>query len=146
MKASDICVGDWLNIYNFPNDNPKQDDLFPAKVSAVSIFGPFKDPYDVVVELVIPNTNGIASRPLDTCLPIKLTEEILVKNGFEDVTEEGDRIRLLGTFDENDNLTFVNLYPATIGYGTDIPQLKVYYVHQLQHLLRLCGIEKEIEL
>lgn len=24
--------------------------------------------------------------------------------------------------------------------------LKIEYVHQLQHLLRLCGIEKEIEL
>lgn len=70
MKASDICVGDWLNIYTFPNDNPKQDDLFPAKVSAVSVFDPFKEPDDVTVELVIPNTDGIASRPLDTCLPI----------------------------------------------------------------------------
>lgn len=83
MKASDICVGDWLNIYTFPNDNPKQDDLFPAKVSAVSVFDPFKDPDDVNVELVLPNTNGLASRPLDTCLPIKLTEEILVKNGWD---------------------------------------------------------------
>ena len=82
MKASDICVGDWLNVYNFPNDNPKEEDLFPAKVSAVSIFDPFKEPDDVVVELVIEQTKGIASRPLDTCLPIELTEEILVKNGI----------------------------------------------------------------
>jgi len=131
MKANDICIGDWLNIYTFPNDNPKQDDLFPAKVSAVSVFDPFKEPDDVNVELVIPNTNGIASRPLDTCLPIELTEEILVKNGFKGNPLDGyyywqdaDRIELDGNF----------------GYHGIV----INYVHQLQHLLRLCGVEKEL--
>lgn len=137
MKASDICVGDWLNIYTFPNDNPKQDDLFPAKVSAVSVFDPFKDPDDVTVELVIPNTDGIASRPLNTCLPIKLTEEILVKNGWrkESITIDGDYANWHGEIpicQEEDEFNY--------------ERIELTYVHQLQHLLRLCDIEKEIEL
>jgi len=137
MKASDICVGDWVNIYTFPNDNPKQDDLFPAKVSAVSVFDPFKDPDDVTVELVIPNTNGIASRPLDTCLPIKLTECILVKNGWrkEPITIDGDYADWYGEIpicQEEDEFNY--------------ERIELTYVHQLQHLLRLAGVQKEIEL
>ena len=143
MKASDICVGDWLNIYTFPNDNPKQDDLFPAKVSAVSVFDLLFDPDDVVVELVIPNTNGIASRPLDTCLPIKLTEEILVKNGFaldKSLAEIGMKVYTRPC--PAGDLSVKVFHDGSIRFGF----IKLTYVHQLQHLLRLCGIEKEIEL
>ena len=153
MKASDICVGDWLNIYTFPNDNPKKDDLFPAMVSAVSVFDQFKDPDDVTVELVIPNTNGIASRPLGTCLPIKLTESILVKNGFyrsprwhycEITTDDGFKIYVQlgcgGTID----------YVSITKHNSDIMErdidvtVCIHYFHELQHLLRLCGVEKEL--
>ena len=145
MKATDICVGDWLNIYTFPNDNPKQDDLFPAKVSAVSVFDPFKDPDDVTVELVIPNTDGIASRPLNTCLPIKLTEEILVKNGWD------FRDRQYAIECEEDEQGIVELSRDKDGYYWSINWdeyqiIRIHYVHELQHILRLCGIEKEIEL
>ena len=139
MKANDICIGDWLNIYNFPNDNPKQDDLFPAKVSAVSVFDPFKDPDDVTVELVIPNTNGLASRPLDTCLPIELTDDILVKNGFDKDERSKyyhDYILELELWDFDISWSSVN--------GFRYEDIKLNYVHQLQHLLRLCGIEKEL--
>ena len=134
MKANDICVGDWLNIYTFPNDNPKQDDLFPAKVSAVSVFDPFKDPDDVTVELVIPNTNGLASRPLDTCLPIELTEEILAKNGWRKQTMlyKNEWYGDIGLFEEHGEFYYMDF--------------KFEYVHQIQHALRLMGIEKEIEL
>ena len=137
MKASDICVGDWLNIYTFPNDNPKQDDLFPAKVNAVSIFDPFKEPDDVLVELVIERTKGIASRPLDTCLPIPLTEEILVKNGWrkESITIDGYYANWCGEIpicQEEDEFNY--------------ERIELTYVHTLQHLLRLVGVQKEIEL
>ena len=152
MKVSDICVGDWLNIYTFPNDNPKQDDLFPAKVSAVSVFDPFKDPDDVTVELVIPNTNGLASRPLDTCLPIELTEEILVKNGFE----RCDYNYKYFIIDDAINLITPKWrggteYYACAWYQDEFDDLvqhieicKCAYVHQLQRLLNLCNIDKEI--
>lgn len=141
MKATDLMVGDWLNIYTFPNDNPKQDDLFPAKVSAVSVFDPFFDPDDVIVELVIERTKGIASRPLGTCLPIPLTEDILVKNGFEHTMPHNDYALGELSLYEGGNGYIVNGF---VGLGG----LTVHcdYVHTLQHLLRLAGIEKEIEL
>lgn len=128
MKINELMIGDYICLDGDVNyDNP-------IRIQQIG----YQGENDIVADSDVFGVEDI--------IPIPLTEEILVKNGFEDVTEEGDRIRLLGTFDENDNLTFVNLYPATIGYGTDIPQLKVYYVHQLQHLLRLAGVQKEIEL
>lgn len=148
MKASDICVGDWLNIYNFPNDNPKKDDLFPAKVSAVSVFDPFKEPDDVTCELVIPNTNDISSRPLDTCLPIELTEDILVKNGFVEV-ELTDSYELntdyyeIEVWNYSDGLWVVTVHWIEFS-STPESKATVSYAHQLQHLLRLCGVEKEL--
>ena len=73
--------------------------------------------------------------------PIELTEDILVKNGFKKVnmTVDGDyrHYHLHGvciSWEEQ----------SDFWYGEGDIEFK--YVHQLQHLLRLCGIEKEIEL
>ena len=74
--------------------------------------------------------------------PIPLTPEILEKNGF--------------VYDSKDKL-FEDIYPrismlyaqyrlvenGCINYG-EMHEIK--YVHQLQHALRLCGKNKEIEL
>lgn len=148
MKASNIRIGDWLNIYNFPNDNPKQDDLFPAKLSAVFIFEPFKEPDVADVELIFKNKEGgnaIASRPLDTCLPIILTEDILEKNSIKISSFTGT----LYWFDEDEQCCvkpiedrFMFMYSK----GADYLTFRITYVHQLQHLLRTVGVQKEIEL
>jgi len=85
--------------------------------------------------------------------PIPLTSEILEKNGFvkEIVTND----------DTNDDYTAYHwnptpqypsdglwFYPTFSGYAFDyiMSKIKIKYVHELQHLLRLCGIDKEITL
>ena len=77
--------------------------------------------------------------------PIPLTEDILVKNGFEK-TKGGEykRTRYVMFSDKS----WVALYTREAGgYSAFLNKIVViHYVHQLQHLLRLCGIEKEIEL
>ena len=70
--------------------------------------------------------------------PIPLTSEILEKNGF--VIESRDY--------HGEPLQYCKLVD---GLWIDISgenffEGKLEYVHQLQHALRLCGIEKEIEL
>lgn len=82
--------------------------------------------------------------------PIPLTPEILEKNGFEPIEnkvvdeayifdrnefEEPDII--IRRFDFNDSFVL-----CTVMDNTAI--ISIAYVHQLQHALRLCGIEKEI--
>lgn len=61
--------------------------------------------------------------------PIPLTAEILEKNGY------------------NYNVGSGGLFQINIkGLNCHISFNIIHYVHELQHALRLCGIEKEIEL
>ena len=68
-------------------------------------------------------------------LPIPLTEEILVKNGWKK--------RALRYFTEWYGCFQINEQSNGKFYYANIP---LNYVHELQHLLRLAGIEKSIEL
>ena len=86
---------------------------------------------------------------VDEIEPIPLTPEILEKNGFVLIDDEDKMYRLNLAEDESVCVTadfkceepFVHVrntcYQAT-------PYCR--YVHQLQHALRLCGIERKIEL
>ena len=72
------------------------------------------------------------------CKPIALTEDLLRLNGF---THHAygyslEDLKIHGNIDESDTVYF------TIDVaGRD---MRIDYVHQLQHALRLCGINKEI--
>ena len=73
--------------------------------------------------------------------PIPLTPEILEKNGFVLLTDlwyltTKERKPIHVVFKDNNVITLsINATPVPIG---------LKYVHQLQHALRLYGIEKEI--
>lgn len=71
--------------------------------------------------------------------PIPLTEEILVRNGFR-IQVIHDNGKWLWMTD-NSWLSYSERH--NYWYYED---MKITYVHQLQHLLQLCGIEKEITL
>ena len=88
---------------------------------------------------------------IDNIKPIPLTPEILEKNGFEYNDENAKyhpncwsnsgillRKRTLNGF----------FYMVTSDYDdqdTNCTPIIITYVHELQHLLKLCGIEKTIE-
>lgn len=84
--------------------------------------------------------------------PIPLTPEILEKNGFEEI---GDNTYQL---EEKPNWFWVDFYKHEYGcehdtstheYEDSERRLKKYgipFVHELQHAMRECEIEKEIEL
>ena len=81
--------------------------------------------------------------PVDDIEPIKLTEDILVKNGTKISSFTGT----LYWFNEDEHCcvkpiedTFLFMYSK----GADYITFRINYVYQLQHLLRLCGIEKEL--
>ena len=90
--------------------------------------------------------------PVDDIEPIELTEDILVKNGFE----RCDYNNKYFIIDDVINLITPKWrggteYYACAWYQDEFGDLvqhieicKCAYVHQLQHLLRLCGIEKEL--
>ena len=132
MKANEIQIGYWLYYKD-------QFNAFPFKVESIT-----KKKVGYHAE---PNEHRIHYLRLSECKPIPLTPEILEKNGFE--YKEGE----IGMFG-------VTTAPHYIGDGIPFEvfcdgnpyaiwfkePVDIKYVHQLQHALRLCGIEKEIEL
>lgn len=85
--------------------------------------------------------------------PIPLTPEILEKNGFVTKDEQGNwkGYRIYSIFDANKNCTFMlKLYEKDSIYEISLDMAPYYitfkYVHQLQHAMKLCGINKEIVL
>ena len=120
MKVTDLMIGDWIE------DGYKQ-----AQVSSITCDG------------IVETTAAISN--IEVVAPIPLTEEILTKNGW-DFTK-----RKYGIYCKEDKFHNVELSRDDDGFywsiNTDEYEiLRIHYVHQLQHLLRLCGIEKEIEL
>ena len=127
MKPENLMIGDWV-LYN-PNvfiedeyESPK--DCYPTKISC-------GEDIDVAIE--------------DCYSPILLTAEILEKNGFvkneygemileEELGTSEIYIVLEPTYDEDYYWWGVNYVLIT----------KIKSVHELQHVLRLVGIEKEI--
>lgn len=137
MKPEELMIGDW--VYNTHHE----------KNICIT-------PYDFFVHGHDENGDQYLNCSCKPCFgrdlePIPLTPEILEKNGFEDVGQdiyqyeekpyyiwwESDRYRLGIDKDESD-------YEKEC-FG-EVMRLPIIYVHELQHALRLCGIEKKIEL
>lgn len=130
MKAIELMIGDWI----LCSDNiQRQVRYLQVRPSVIGIGG--------------------SSYDEDEIQPIPLTPEILEKNGFEVfdfkdlVYYESDDKRIKATNSEGMKNTFNEWYihvdtkdMRTMAYG------EVTYVHEFQHLLRLCGIDKEITL
>lgn len=128
MKASDICIGDWFRAVDFNS---------PFRITAI---------YDDLVQTQADyqseiDGNWYSEAEIKDLVPIELTEDILVKNGFKHQMPYNDYALGELSLYEGGNGYIVNGF---VGLGG----LTVHcdYVHTLQHLLRLCGIDKEIEL
>ena len=76
--------------------------------------------------------------------PIPLTTEILEKNGFHKEWDEDIILMVCDTIIVETGNNY-KLYKDGKMYLRRVLS-PLYYVHQLQHALRLCGIDKEIEL
>ena len=85
--------------------------------------------------------------------PIPLTPEILEKNGFEKQWQDNYEY-----FNDDENLSII-FHPKSSNYTNGaydyidiekgcltINEMPITFVHELQHALRLCETDKEIEL
>lgn len=128
MKREELMINDI--VFDYTNS--------PVKVCAVG------------QDIVVKNSFGVGSLEPNELSPIPLTGEILMKNGFVGV-ELTDSYELntdyyeIEVWNYSDGLWVVNVHWIEFS-STPESKATVSYVHQLQHLLRLCGIEKKIEL
>lgn len=141
LQAKDLMVGDFVKI--------KTDDDTFIKVQIRTL------EFDIMWTN-IDDDETCDAISYDDIEPIPLTPEILKKNGFLEQSE--DHMRYFKSYDENYYFGF-----ESISYYLDTKiaivtkegkqssfQEKLEFVctcvHQLQHALKLCGIEKEIVL
>lgn len=124
MKAKELMIGDWIMI------NP----ISYYQVEQIRMeFGELRI-YPKDTEVFV-TENEI--------MPIPLTPEILEKNGFEK-WDDG-----WCTYDQENTGIEVAWVGTILKIGGECGNLElpaVMYIHELQHALRLCKIEKEIVL
>lgn len=125
MKANELMIGDWMQS-TFMGNN------VPCKVVGIST--------DITIEY---QNCARKYEALKAVEPIPLTAEILETNGFNievaPYTPNWLRCILNPNFFLEDRLK--GFYHFN---GNNLA--KIQYVHELQHTLKLCGIDKNIEL
>lgn len=121
LKVTDLMVGDWVSVISAKPNTYRR---------------PFYQIITVEKMMMIRNGRMVVE-------PIHLTPEILGKNGFEGVKEGrfpslrnyyNDIIFQLEGIKEEGNCKILYIFK-------NIP---ILYVHELQHILRSCKIDKEI--
>lgn len=118
MNANELMIGDWMRC-----TDPK-----PFRIEQI----------DGIEELVY-GDDGFFVDTADL-QPIPLTVEILEKNGWKKEDVFGSLIKY----------SFIG--PIDIETGGEMFRLsnnyffcsRIHYVHELQHALRMCGVEKDI--
>ena len=135
MKANELMIGDWVI---FGDE--------PLKVQHV-----YNNGYDdVVAEIVEDGTNEygvyeeIKDVPVVYCSPIPLTPEILEKNGFvfdcdfwTIANPRYNNVRMVTYYSTDDYVA-----DAFLGHWAFDENYAIDYVHELQHALRLCGLNE----
>ena len=132
MKAEDLMVGDWVNVFG----TPKQ----------IEGVRKFRNGDEIIYY------DGDNGNFIKAVTPILLTKEIMLKNGFNLYPEETNVFYLNAGY--RHDLDTVCLYIGDIErpsiYGNDSLGEKTYvvlhckYVHEFQHVLKMCGINKKI--
>jgi hypothetical protein len=136
LKISEISVGDWV-IY--------EDKIY--KLYAIEECGLLRGVWE--------DSESIAhiAKNIDYFDPIPITAEILEKNGLVRHERDADnpkRVVLSNHFIMARTYTDADWWRVLI-YDEELPSKElfngiIYSVHQLQHALRLAGIDKEINL
>ena len=146
MKANELMIGDC--VYNPKNER--------CKICSIEGIG---EPY-ATLDNYDKENNGCFEIECDLT-PIPLVADILENNGFYasevsphhikyvcstgPIGEFADIVLICGK-DNKDKWRWDCLDLRIHYYRGDIHQFKINYVHELQHAMRLCGLEKEIEL
>ena len=136
MKSSDLMVGDWVMSRRY---------IGPSRVFATYL-NTSDDRFAVIITNEAEDGSATAGHTMNELTPIPLTKEILEKNGFE----HEDTVGYVYDDYATSNKVIVDMWDGTIKilHNYDIAFSRTYWravnVHELQHVLRLFEIEKEI--
>ena len=132
MQVKELQLDDW--VYGIDGGAKH-----PSVISAVDVYPRNRTPRIVTV-----GGYGYQQEHLE---PIPLTAEILEQNGFK---KKGHRYGIyedyfdFEMYEYNDGTWLVSYHCCEMSLPDE--QLLICYVHQLQHFMRHCAIEKELKL
>lgn len=137
MKAKELMIDDWVLI-NWP-------DKYAGAKAQIKTLIFHREDDGQYFSVFIHDELGIVRREVfnEYLRPIPLTAEILEKNGFE---RYGTSYILKDCIFELTNPCNPDRYFDNYYIRFARQNKRVQYVHQLQHLMRMFGINKEIEL
>ena len=132
LSCRDIMVGDWVyNTHNRQNERVQE-------INSGLVMLDYNDLYEY-----------------DEIEPIPLTPEILEKNGFlankhvypypyYEYIDKEHELKVGFAFPQGDRTSYKDPWVYIDSECVFVEHLPCIFVHQLQHVLRLCEIEKEI--
>lgn len=130
MKIEELSIGDWVIAGGAPH-----------RVFSVNHYG-----------VLVDTSQGLHPYNFEFLSPIPITPEILKKNGFVKESEVGyerfewrENGSVAITLNRDSFSKSETFVLTTFKIGINGWLLKIEHVHQLQHAIRLAGIEKEIE-
>jgi len=156
MKAEELMIGDWVRV-KAP---------YFKKNKAYRVVEVREHGYngEATVNIELPDEDEEASMTGEFLFGIPITQEILEKNGFVMDERYGVAVRYSFATDlhkPKQTVIQFTFYDGGVSADTlfkcwtspkdfdginDLHICDLKFVHELQHALRLCGIEKEIEL
>ena len=136
IRIEELSIGDWVRDSNG----------IIAKVRGIENWD---DGYILNVQTV---SGSVCALSATGALPIPLTPEILEKNGFVQESEVGyerfewrENGSVAITLNRDSFSKSETFVLTTFKIGINGWLLRIEHVHELQHAMRLAGIEKEIE-
>jgi hypothetical protein len=149
MSGKELMIGDWVQIV--------EPCKYAGAIGRIKTLIDHKDDENAYFKVFLQNNTihiGIEDICSEDIRPIPLEKIHLTKNGFEAREETDDTefyyydcYEINVSFDEG--ISEENIPPIiflTIEFAEKSIAMPIDYVHQLQHALKLCGIDKEIEL
>lgn len=138
MNANELMIGDWIRI-----DEP---DKYAGAAGQIRSLMDHREGDAAYFHVFIQDKLGYVSREVcsDDIRPIPLTPAILEKNGFHEKWDRDIKLMACDTI----TIEIGNNYKLFMDGKMYLRRVlaPLYYVHQLQHALKICRIEKTIEL
>lgn len=126
MYCKSLMLGDWVQ-YNDGNFS------FPTKIRGIN---------EVDFEIEDMNCTSTTLILHHYIEPIPLTEEILKMNGFDyPKLEDGTEVKYVMAY-EKDGLMWLNKEKDYFFISSSDAYIHIYFVHEIQHALRLCGLNE----
>lgn len=136
IRVEELSIGNWVQDKN-------------GKYAQILGIENWSDGYVLNVRI---NGVDVGCVPGSSALPIPISPEILGQNGFEEFSDYHNSWKLdiandkrVWMFKNSHDWTF-QIMSWGLGYNHSVAKAFIKHIHQLQHALRLAGVDKEITL